>query len=59
MKFHVTLKSTFKRGDFYWVCDVNADTEDEAVVAAEHLFLEVTEKQDHWEFSDFQVERAS
>ena len=30
MKCRVTLKSEVSRGTFYWVCDVEASSEDEA-----------------------------
>lgn len=55
-KYHVTLMSQLKRGTFYWVCDVTADSEDEAVVAAENLFdVEVGNARD-WTFDEFQAE---
>ena len=52
----VTLKAKLGRGEFYWVADVNADSEDEAVVVAENLFLAEMEKSQNWEFTDFEVE---
>lgn len=51
----VTLKSTMGRGEFYWVADVEADSEEEAIVAAENLFLAEMERVVEWEFSDFDV----
>lgn len=57
-KKHVTLKAELKHGTFYWVTDVVADNEDEAVVAAENLFLSEVETIDDWSFSDFQVDEA-
>ena len=52
----VTLQAQLKRGTFYWVAEVDATSEEEAVVAAENLFLAELEKADEWEFSDFDVE---
>lgn len=51
----VTLKASLGRGDFYWVTDVDADTEEEAIVAAENLFLAEMERIDEWEFTDYDV----
>ncbi|MFQ5535659.1 MAG: hypothetical protein ACE5EM_12655 [Sphingomonadales bacterium] len=55
-KYHVTLKAILKRGSFYWVADVTADSEEEAVVAAEHLFTAEVENAQDWSFDDFNVE---
>ena len=55
-KMKVTLKAELKRGTFYWVTSVEADSEEEAVVAAENLFAAETETADEWEFSDYDVE---
>ena len=55
MKKHVTLKAELGSGFFYWVCTVNAKTEDEAIVAAENLFAAQMEKHKEWEFSEFDV----
>ncbi len=54
----VTLKAELSRGTFYWVAIVNADSEDEAVVAAEHLFMAEVEKAGEWTFSDYEVASA-
>ena len=56
MKFHVTLKSDVSRGTFYWVCDVDAASEDEALVAAQHLFEAQVESSEEWTFADYDVE---
>lgn len=55
-KRHVTLKANLKCGTFYWVCDVYAESEEEAVVAAENLFAKEMETVSDWEFADFQVD---
>lgn len=55
MKFRVTLKSTVSRGTFYWVCDVSASSEDEALVSAQHLFDAQTEASEEWVFSDYDI----
>lgn len=55
--YKITLKSELKRGTFYWVTTVNADSEDEAVTAAEHLFLEELNNTDDWDFSDYDAEK--
>lgn len=54
--FTVTLKSDLKRGTFYWVADVNASSEEEAITSAEHLFMAEMEGVTEWEFNDFSVE---
>lgn len=51
----VTLKASLERGEFYWVTDVDANTEEEAVVAAENLFLAEMDRIEEWEFTDFDV----
>ncbi|MCK0069110.1 MULTISPECIES: hypothetical protein [Kordiimonas] len=54
----VTLQAKLKRGTFYWVAEVEAASEEEAVVAAENLFLAEMENAHEWEFSDYNVENA-
>lgn len=54
--YKVTLKADLKRGSFYWVSDVNAGSEEEAVIAAEHLFMAEMENSADWAFSDNNVE---
>ena len=56
MKYKVTLKASLKRGEFYWVTTVNAASEDEAIVAAEHLFEAQMDANQEWAFDDFNVE---
>lgn len=58
-RMKVTLQATLKRGTFYWVAEVEAESEDEAVVAAEHLFEAEMEAGRDWAFEDFAVEPAS
>ena len=55
MKYTVTLKASLKRGTFYWVTDVKANSEEEAVVAAEHLFEAQMDEGREWAFDDFDV----
>lgn len=54
--YTVTLKSDLKRGSFYWVSSVTADSEEEALVTAEHLFMAEMENADDWSFTDSNVE---
>lgn len=54
----VTLQAGLPHGTFYWVTEVEADSEEEAVVAAENLFLAEMERIDEWAFNDFNVEDA-
>jgi hypothetical protein len=56
-KQKVTLQATLPHGTFYWVTNVEANSEEEAVVAAENLFLAEMEKIDEWEFTDYDVEQ--
>lgn len=51
----VTLKADMKRGSFYWVATVDAESKDEAIVAAENLFQAEMEKAGDWSFGDFEV----
>jgi hypothetical protein len=51
----VTLKAQMPNGIFYWVTEVDADTEEEAVAAAEELFLSEIGGCDDWHFSEFEV----
>ena len=55
--YNVTLKSDLKHGTFYWVTQVNAASEEEAVTAAEHLFLEQLNGSEEWDFSDYDAEK--
>lgn len=56
--YHVTLMSRLKRGTFYWTCDVKADSEEEAVVAAENLFdAELVSARD-WTFDEYEAEAS-
>lgn len=55
----VTLQASIGRGTFYWVVEVNADSDEEAVVAAENLFLTEIDRGEDWEFNDFLIEPAS
>lgn len=55
-KMKVTLQAELKRGTFYWVATVEADSEEEALVAAENLFSAEMETASEWEFSDYDVE---
>ncbi len=54
-RMNVTLKTEMNRGSFYWVSTVDAESEEEAVVAAEHLFQEEMDKAGDWSFEDFDV----
>ncbi len=54
--YKVTLKADLKRGAFYWVSTVNADSEEEAMIAAEHLFMAEMENAQDWNFSDSDIE---
>jgi transcriptional antiterminator Rof (Rho-off) len=55
-KFHVTLKATLKRGELYWVSDVTAADEDEAMRIAEAGFMQELENPEQWEFTEADVE---
>ncbi|MCF8473090.1 MAG: hypothetical protein K9G26_00220 [Emcibacter sp.] len=56
--YKVTLKADLKRGSFYWVATVKADSEEEAEVAAENLFMAEMENTHEWNFSDSNIEIA-
>ncbi|NOZ66876.1 MAG: hypothetical protein GXP00_10340 [Alphaproteobacteria bacterium] len=56
--FKVTLKADLKRGSFYWVSTVEASNADEAVIAAEHLFMAEMENSADWNFSDSDIEEV-
>lgn len=55
--YRVTLKSEVKLGTFYWVANVTADSEDEAINTAENLFLEQLNSPDDWDFTDYDAEK--
>lgn len=55
--YKVTLKSDVKLGTFYWVANVNAESEDEAVNAAENMFLEQLNGVEEWDFTDYDAEK--
>ncbi|MDG1857538.1 MAG: hypothetical protein P8I94_00460 [Emcibacteraceae bacterium] len=55
--YKITLKSDLKLGTFYWVTTVKANSEEEAVTAAEHTFLEQIDKVADWDFSDYDAEK--
>jgi len=57
-KQKVTLQANLPHGIFYWVTEVDAVSEEEAVVAAEHLFLAEMDKIEDWEFTDYEVTPA-
>lgn len=57
--YHVTLKAILGRGSFYWVCDVTAASEDEAITAAEHLFMAEVGKAADWTFDEANAEPAA
>ena len=56
MKYNVTLKATLSHGAFYWVTQVEALSEEEAVVAAENLFEAQMAQAKDWAFDDYDVE---
>jgi len=55
-KFKVTLKATFKRGEMYWVANVDARNEDEAMEKAETYFFEELDNPSEWAFDEADVE---
>lgn len=52
----VILKARLGRGEFYWVTQIDAASEEEAITAAEHLFLAELDKNQDWQFDEFDVE---
>ncbi|MCK5041661.1 MAG: hypothetical protein KAR62_05175 [Sphingomonadales bacterium] len=54
-KMKVTLKAELPKGEFYWVTTVEADSEEEALTAAEHLFMNEMDKSKEWEFNSFEI----
>lgn len=55
-KFHVTLKANLKNGELYWVANVAAASEDEAMRKAEALFVAELESEAQWAFEEGDVE---
>lgn len=55
--YKVTLKCEVKLGDFYWVTEVKAESEDEAINTAENLFLAQLKSTDEWDFTDYDAEK--
>ena len=58
MKYEVTLRTNLKRGTFYWIATVEAETEEEAAEEAERLFEEQMDSGEEWSFEDFSAEPA-
>ena len=58
MKYEVTLRANLKRGSFYWIATVEADSEEDAAAAAEALFEEQMDCGEEWSFEDFSAEPA-
>ncbi|MBK1638714.1 hypothetical protein CCR85_00885 [Rhodothalassium salexigens] len=56
MQRKVTLQARLGRGTFYWVCTVHADSDEEAITAAENLFMEEVRSGREWEFEDFEID---
>ena len=56
MKYEVTLRTNLRRGTFYWIATVEADSEEEAAEAAEKLFEEQMDSNEEWSFEDFSAE---
>lgn len=55
-KFHVTLKATLPGGELYWVADVRAADEDDAMQQAENLFMAVLDSDLEWSFTEADIE---
>ena len=56
-KFHVTLKATLSDGELYWVTDIPAENEENAMRVAENRFMTHLEKAGEWSFSEADVEQ--
>lgn len=54
--YHVTLKATLSRGTFYWVTDLDAENEAEALADAEALFMAEMDSASKWAFEEGQAE---
>lgn len=55
MKFKVTLKAELGAGILYWVADIDSDSDENAMAAAEALFLEAIDDGTDWAFTDYDV----
>lgn len=55
-KFRITLKTTLRRGELYWVAEVEAADEDEAMAKAEEAFLAELDNPAEWAFDEADVE---
>jgi hypothetical protein len=56
VKYEVTLRTNLKLGTFYWIATVEADSEEDAALAAEQLFEEQMDSGEEWAFEDFSAE---
>lgn len=56
MKYEVTLRTNLKLGTFYWIATVEADSEEDAALAAEALFEQQMDSGEEWAFEDFSAE---
>ncbi len=55
MKLKVTLRAELGAGTLYWVTDIDSDSDEEAVAAAEALFLETIDSGTAWAFRDYDI----
>ncbi len=54
--YQITLRANLKRGTFYWIADVEANNEEDAALAAEHLFEDQMDSGEEWSFDDYSAE---
>ncbi len=55
-KYSVTLKAQLSRGEMYWVSEVVADDEDDAMAKAEDAFFAELDEPSQWSFGEADVE---
>ena len=55
-KFHVALKAVLPEGELYWVSNVNATNETDAMKKAEKLFLSQLDRPFNWQFTEADIE---
>lgn len=55
MTYTVTLKAELEVGILYWVTEVSATDEQEALTVAEHRFEAATEADVKWSFTEYEI----
>lgn len=56
-KQRVTLKADLPNGTFFWVTEIEVEKEEDAVIAAEEMFLSEVDSISDWHFSEYEISK--